>query len=302
VFDPLWDAFDREYAGFVLRPEVDWTALRSALRPRALQCRDTFELSGVLTELLAPLRDLHVNLSLSGKFIPLFDRPRPANANPAALRVLVPELVGDGEVKWGVAHGRVGVLVIAGWIDDATPRHVDAALEDLRETAGLVVDVRLNGGGTEPLAAKVAGRFIDHPVVYGFSRFRNGPGRTNLTERAARTVEPRGPWRYERRVVVLTGRRCLSSNESFVAMMAGATNVTTMGEPTGGSSGNPRELRLPLGFAVTVPRWVDYGPDGQPIDERGIVPSLRFNGGPEAFSGDRDDLLSAAIDRLGVTP
>jgi len=30
----------------------------------------------------------------------------------------------------------------------------------MRDTRGLTVDVRLNGGGTEPLAREVAGRFL----------------------------------------------------------------------------------------------------------------------------------------------
>jgi len=114
----------------------------------------------------------------------------------------------------------------------------------------------------------------------------------------SRTIEPRGPWRYDRPVLLLIGERCISSSESFVAMMAGATNVTTMGAHTAGSSGNPIQIPLPLNITVGMPVWIAYLPDGTPLDERGIQPQIQFEPQAGAFEGDRDDLLAAALERL----
>src|SRR5262249_15952233 len=117
-----------------------------------------------------------------------------------------------------------------------------------------------------------------------------------------RTIKPRGSWRYQRPVILLIGQKCMSSNESFIAMMTGATNVATMGHHTCGSSGNPELIELPLNMTVSVPRWIDYLPDGSPLDERGITPSIPFKPQPGAFDGDRDDLLKAALTHLRATP
>ena len=87
-----------------------------------------------------------------------------------------------------------------------------------------------------------------------------------------RKVAPQGPWRYSRPVVLLIGQKCMSSNESFVAMMSGAPQVTIMGDHTCGSSGNPRMVHLPMDIKVSVPKWIDYLPDGTPLDERGFQP------------------------------
>jgi C-terminal processing protease CtpA/Prc len=103
-------------------------------------------------------------------------------------------------------------------------------------------------------------------------------------------------------VLLLIGEGCISSNESFVGMMAGATNVTTMGAPTAGSSGNPVEIKLPLDITVGMPMWIAYLPDGTPLDERGIQPQIKFEPQPGAFEGNRDDLLAAALERLRQTP
>ena len=139
----------------------------------------------------------------------------------------------------------------------------------LRDTRGLIIDVRLNGGGAEPLSQRVAGRFLEKPFVYAYHQFRNGPQHTNLTDKIARRLSPRGPWRYDRPVVLLIGQKCMSSNESFIAMMSGGTNVVIMGDHTCGSSGNPQMTPLALDLTVSVPKWVDYLPDGTPLDARG---------------------------------
>jgi Peptidase family S41/Tricorn protease C1 domain len=303
AFDQLWQAFDRDYAMFVLRPEVDWEKLRQEYRPKALAAASAYEFAGICAEMLKPLRDLHVWLKVAGTDVPVFNRPRSANANPSATRALLGELHEAGRtVGWAVSSELVGYLVIYGWDDQEAPRQCDEALEHMGQTRGLVVDVRLNGGGSEDLAGEVAGRFLNKPFVYAYSQFRSGPRHNDLTGKMERTVSPRGPWRYSRPVVLLIGQKCMSSNESFVAMMSGDPDLTTMGDHTCGSSGNPRMVELPMDITVSVPRWIDYLPDGTALDERGFSPQLPFKPQPGAFEGQHDDLLAAALARLRQCP
>jgi hypothetical protein len=303
AFDQLWQAFDRDYALFVLRPEVDWSRLRDQFRPKALASKSTDEFARVCAELLKALRDLHVWLTVAGDNVPVFNRPRLANSNPAAHRAILGTLNQTGRrVQWAVTPDRIGFLAIASWDDPAAPNQCAEALEQMRNTRGLIVDVRLNGGGSEDLAREVAGRFLPQEFVYAFSQYRDGPSHTNLTRKLERKAAPRGPWRYDRPVVLLIGQKCMSSNESFVAMMSGATNVTTMGDSTCGSSGNPEIIQLPLDMTVSVPRWIDFLPDGTPLDEHGFRPQFPFTAEPGAFDGNRDDLLTAAVQRLRRLP
>jgi len=302
AFDQLWEAFDRDYAMFVLRPEVDWAQLREQWRPLAVKSASPAELANVCAELLKPLRDLHIYVRLNDKALPVFNRPRSANANWNAISSLLGELHGGHDVAWTLTTNNIGYIQIAAWIDDETPGACDEALEQMRDTRGLVVDVRLNGGGSEALARKVAGRFVDKEFVYSNSQFRNGPAHTNLTEKFPRVIRPRGLWRYNRPVMLLIGQNCMSSNESFIAMMTGDPLVTTMGDHTCGSSGNPKRVELPFGITATLPQWIDYRPDGIALDERGLEPQIPFKPAPGAFEGGRDDLLAAALARLALAP
>ena len=303
AFDELWRAYNRDYAMFVLRPEVDWNKLRQEYRPKALAAKSAYEFAGVCAEMLKPLRDLHIWVTVAGNYVPAFNRPRFANANPQAENAILGGLndIGSG-VEWAVTADHIGYLAIYNWSHREVPVLCQEALEKMRKTRGLVVDVRLNGGGSEDLALEVAGRFLTNDFVYAYSQFRNGPKHTDLTPKLERTVTPRGPWRYNRPVVLLIGQKCMSSNESFVAMMSGDPDLTTMGDHTCGSSGNPRMLHLPMDITVSLPRWIDYLPDGTPLDGRGFQPQVRFTPKPGAFDGDRDDLLTAALDRLRRAP
>ena len=298
AFNKLWEAFDREYAMFVLRPEVDWARQRERYRAKALSSSSTEDFVQVCAEMLKPLRDLHIWLTVAGNQVSVFNRERLANSNPAAHPAILGDLRSSGRIQWAITPDKIGFIAIHGWNGTNLVKEFDEILEQMRETHGLILDVRLNGGGSEDLAREVAGRFLEKEFVYGYSQYRNGPNHTNLTQRYERKAKPRDVWRYERKVILLIGQKCMSSSESFVAMMSGAPQVTIMGDRTCGSSGNPKIIQLPLEMTVSVPRWIDYLPDGTPLDERGFQPKEKFKPRPDAFQGERDDLLSAALGRL----
>jgi len=205
-------------------------------------------------------------------------------------------------VSWAVTDDQVGFIAIYAWNSRNTPEKCDKALEQMRRTRGLIVDVRLNGGGSEDLAKEFAARFLKNEFTYAFSQYRSGSGHSNLTGKIARKISPRTSWRYDRPVILLIGQKCMSSCESFIGMMTGDPDVTTMGDHTCGSSGNPTIISLPLEMTVSVPQWIDYLPDGSALDERGFQPQIPFVATPGAFSGNRDDLLTAALERLRKTP
>jgi C-terminal processing protease CtpA/Prc len=94
----------------------------------------------------------------------------------------------------------------------------------------------------------------------------------------------------------------MSSAESFVLMLAQAPNVTTMGDHTAGSSGNPRQLQLPGEIVVTLPRWMDLKPDRTPLDHVGVEPDVWIDAPVDAFTNKRDPVLEAALQRLQEIP
>ena len=144
----------------------------------------------------------------------------------------------------------VPYIVIGGW-NTASIRAADfdAAFERFRNSPALILDVRMNPGGNDSLAFEIAGRFIP-TVTAGSVRFRNGPSHRDFGAPIQRTVSPRGAWQYGGQVLLLVGRRCASSNESFIAAMGASPNVTLVGDRTAGSTGNPGTFPLAGGWSV----------------------------------------------------
>ncbi|MHC4163773.1 MAG: S41 family peptidase [Planctomycetota bacterium] len=298
AFDEVWTAFDKEYACFGLRPKVNWAKLGETYR-RDLDRVDTvFRAAAVIADMLAHLENLHVWVKAGNDGLPGYTRPRPLNASWEAVpKILGPVRKAGDNLQWG-RKDRVGYLNVHGLSDPKLPEHVDAALESLKDTKTLIVDLRFNGGGDELLARQVAGRFVDEERVYSLNQYRSGPSHNELGEKLERAFAPRGPWRYENPVVVLWGRKTLSSAESMALMFAQCPQVTTMGDPSGGSSANPRRLELKCGITVNLPRWLDMDPKGNPIEHVGVKPEKLIKAKPEDFTAEKDPVLKAALKYL----
>lgn len=302
AFDKLWQEYDRNYAMFAIKPDVDWDALGRQYRSKAIDCDTAYEFALVCTEMLGHLRDLHIWVSVDGVDLPVFNRPRERNANFSARELIVGKIEKAGDnISWGIAEDKVGYIAIDSWSGDVDEKF-EVIIEEMRDTRGLILDVRLNGGGGEPLAQNVAGRFADKTYTYAYSQVRKGPKHSDLSSKQARGFETRGPWRYDRPVIVLMGQLCMSSNESFISMMDQCPQVTTMGDRSCGSSGNPKFIELPAKISISLPQWIDLLPDGRLLEERGIEPDVKFPTKAEYFEGDRDDLLKAAIEKMSKEP
>ncbi len=295
VFDRVWEEFDRQYAGFGLRPEVDWNAVRETFRPRLGEVSNTIELAQVLAEMLRPLRDLHIWLRVDGQPVPVYRRPRSVNGNVMAAGGLISNLEAGNDLRWGRTPGGLGYLAVDALRNREMVAAFDEVLASLRDTRALILDLRFNGGGNERLAQQMAGRFAKTAVPYASAQVRTGPAHTDLGPRETRTLEPRGPWTFERPVYVLIGPRCMSSAEAFAGMLGELPQVRLLGVPTAGSSGNPRELEAGEGIVVSVPQWLAFRADGQALDERGIEPDLRVDIPAERFQGRQDGLLQDVL-------
>ncbi|RJP32178.1 MAG: hypothetical protein C4547_14245 [Phycisphaerales bacterium] len=303
AFDDAWDAFDREYAKFVLVPKVDWSRLREQYRPQAAAAATREEVADALAQMLAHLEDLHVFVYAGNQYFPGYTRFRYLNASWKAIQASIPDVSNTGkEIAWGRTADGIGYMNVYGMSSLELPDEFDHALEKLADTWALIIDVRGNGGGDEMLGRSTAGRFADEAAVYAYSRYRNGPKHTDLGSFLPRAFEPRGPWRYQSPVIVLCGQLTMSSAESFVQMLAECPQVTTMGDRTAGASANPKLLRLPGDISVNLPRWIDFDARKTPFENVGIQPDVGIKTAVKDFDGEEDPVLEAALKHLRELP
>jgi C-terminal processing protease CtpA/Prc len=186
----------------------------------------------------------------------------------------VVEFQGIGFV--GRTNDSIGVAVIQSLPAEGDYETLRQTLNKLRGTEGFIVDLRACSGGSELRAAEIAGFFAARSTTYARSLVRSGGELTTLREATPRVLEPTGDQPYRKPVVCLIGPGCVSSGEGFALMMKSLSQVTLLGQPTRGASGNPAPVTLSNGVQVWFSRWVSLEMDGTPIEGRGVLPHARI--------------------------
>ncbi len=290
----LWETFDEIYPYFVHKG-IDWDVLGDEARGELDEDASYDEWIAAVEGLLAPLRDNHVYLyTPDGDLIYPGYTGWEGNIDKTVVDTeYLTDLDYSGDVTTGWLSASLGYVRIDSWTDEGTPDTVDAALEQFGAAEGLVVDVRANGGGNELYALGVAGRFAEETTLYGYTQYRDGPEHDDFTEPYPRNMPAIGPWTWTAPVALLTGDRCMSSNEAFVAAMRELPQVVTVGADTAGSTGNPTMVELDDGTQLILSTWIAYLPDMQVIEDLGIPVDV-----PVAWSGAGDPVLDVAMNIL----
>ncbi|MFJ9690700.1 S41 family peptidase [Kitasatospora sp. NPDC101183] len=321
VFDRFWDAFEENYPFFAAKG-VDWQAVRAKYRPQVTAAN----LVDTLTAMVAPLQDSHVALLRAkpdGGYTTFFREMRAGTEAPTAQllsRVLPPiraqlssperrfgnGLLGVGELPDGLGYLRVNAF--GDYVDGGGPqaqeaeldRAVDALLD--RPRTGVVIDVRVNAGGSDALAVRLASRFTDRPYLAYCKIARNDPADpAAFTHPQPVTVRPApGTSRFTGPVALLTSGSTVSAGETFTQATTGRTPHTTrIGDNTQGvfSDGLPRRLSADL--VLLLPNEEFLTPAGTTFDGPGIPPDVRtpvFT--PEELATLQDSALTEARRRL----
>ncbi len=129
-------------------------------------------------------------------------------------------------VSWQLLPENVGVIFIRSFASSEAVTLFDAALSELQTTDALIIDVRNNGGGDTSVARPIMGRFINVASTYVRMAKREGAA---LGEQWDELVEPRGPWTYEKPVVVAVDRFSVSMAEGFAIGMHGLGRAEVVG-------------------------------------------------------------------------
>jgi hypothetical protein len=272
----LAQAIDEDYA-YRDRKKIDWPKEIAKRREKLENAKSANEFARLTAHLLRLAEDAHVSVEVGDVRIGTRANSVPPNFNYQTLEKAVP---GWKELPSGIITGRFdedGTSI--GYINfsECSQRQAkgfDAAIDEMKETNGLILDARFNGGGDETAAQQVAGRFIEKPAVYSKDRLREAGQWKGPFDR---TVEPRADakgGRYAKPVAVLIGPKIGSSAESFVLMMKHGAGAKLYGDTTKGSSGRPLPHQLGNGVTVYLSSWEDQLPDGTILEGRGVRPDI----------------------------
>jgi carboxyl-terminal processing protease len=151
------------------------------------------------------------------------------------------------------------------------------ALERFRNSPGIVIDLRRNGGGDLAVLLPIAGYFFDKKTLFAKDSTRSGKP---LSEFAGMFKLPLqlyvgkpGDQIYSGPVVILVDARSASSSEVFAAGMQDSLRAKIIGSQSCGcvlGIAKPREMKGGGVLEMSEVPW--FSPKGRKLEGTGIIP------------------------------
>ena len=333
----FWQTFAEQFALFPVY-RTDWAAVDRRYRPTVTPTTSPEELFGILRAMILPFHNAHTNINAASigrhylGYRPVSDigrRLQSADSLPiqellalfsqearrsraiiesrysaGPLRSYVNDMIDFGMLKDSIGYLRI--LAFDGFTKDGRFEQGAAALQEALDGVftgagrmkGLIIDVRVNTGGADPLALAVASRLAGARYLAYSKRTRNnlsGPPRFTAPQSVWVDVSTRPGYRGQ--VVLLIGPETISGGETFaMALMGRAPRVTLVGENTQGVFSDVWGRKLPNGWTFGVPTELYLTRSGKSFDAEGVPPAIRVSVFPRAdLEVGRDGALERAI-------
>ncbi len=292
-FDYLWTECSERYTFFDLK-DIDWEAVRVKYQAQITEGMDEVELFDVLANMLNELKDGHVNLisNFNVSFFP-FDQIGQDNFD---FRIIEDNYLPTNYFVSGpfrhdfIAGGEVGYIRYGSFTGTVSEKNLGFILERYKDTKGLILDLRENGGGAVSDVYAILRRFITEETIVARSRIKSGPGKNDFTPLEDAVVTPTSGVSYDKKVIVLIDRGTYSAGSFFSLATKELPNLVLVGDFTGGGLGAPNGGELPNGweYRFSITQTLDLNGNNY---ENGVPPDI------EAFVDWEDRTKDEVIER-----
>lgn len=298
VFNEAWKVLDQRYSMFSVK-QVDWDSVYQIFSPQVSNNISDKDLFGVISNMLAVLKDGHVSLySAKDTFTyELFHTAFPDNFNYSNIQknYLKNNYKTAGPFIYAVQNA-VGYIYYNSFAASFGDDDLDKILTEMKSTKGIIIDVRNNRGGDPSNADLFFSRFIADKRLGKYELIKKGTQHDNFLEAMPYYVEPKGHY-YNKPICILTNRTCFSACNDFALYMSELPNVKIIGDQTGGGGGIPYEYLLSNGWRLRYTATMTLSPDRHPI-ENGITPNVNVVITPIEEMNGRDPILEKAYELL----
>jgi C-terminal processing protease CtpA/Prc len=173
---------------------------------------------------------------------------------------------------------------------------------------GVIIDMRVNGGGSGWLADQMAAYFFDKETVVGnTARYNKGSGQFYMDPGDQMSmIPPPSKLQYDRPVVVMVGPACASACEFFSYDMTINNRAAIVGQyPTDGAGGSVDQFKMPedLMVQITTGRAVDAQGNIH-LEGKGVVPTVKVPVTAETLQkqANSEDVVLAAAEQVISQP
>ncbi len=199
-----------------------------------------------------------------------------------------------------ILAGNIGYLDL----DRLSVEGVDKALEQLKDTKALILDLR----GKAPAAAAIArhltsqSNVADALVTTPLALYPDTPTDGIATQTASTFVvqtlpAPQAPL-YKGKTVALVDERTIGQSEHAALLFEAANKTEFVGSPTAGADSSVAELPLPGGITITYSTEDIRHANGGKLQRLGIQPSINAPTTAKGLRAGKDEALEAALAHL----
>lgn len=304
--DALWKILDERYCYFSTK-NINWDSVYSIYNHKLDQYNtiSIYNFFDLMASMLNTLQDGHVNLyspfdvsSCSGWY-----SDYPADFYSSIVysdRYLGTDYRVAGGFHYGILHDtNVGYIRYSSFTSGFSAVNMIYIDNVFRETDGIIIDVRGNGGGNLDYSKTLASCFFKARTITGYMRHKTGFGHDDFSDPEPIYTDPADApidW-SDRKIVILTNRMCYSATNDFVVRAGLAENVTTVGGITGGGGGMPLSQEIPIGWMVRFSAVPMYDTKMQHT-EFGVKPDIEVHITDSDIADNTDPILDTAINLL----
>ncbi len=299
-FEAAWKRI-REVYPYLEFKHINWDSIHTIYRPRAAAAKGD-EFYFVLRDLLAELKDGHVYYLTKGGgevypyYPPRHFKDRHAYSPFVVRKYFERELrvTGSKSVEYEILPGNIGYAFLSDFHNTYLIDEFPGVLQYLKNTKGLILDIRQKRGGDYQNIVAVVQRFITEPL-------ERNDAYTYGVKWVLPPFMPQGPFQYTNPVVVLINGSTFSAGEFTTEILKQLPQVTAVGDTTGGGSvggGEEALYTLPSGKSIDI-GFIDIRRyDGLPWEWLGIAPDIRVEQTEADVLAGRDKQLEYAIEML----
>jgi len=302
-FEAAWERVNTVYPYFEYK-HMNWDSIYTIYQPLAEQAKGD-EIYTLLIDMLGELKDAHVQIKTTGgNLISTYLAPRwvkdKYTYNPIVVRNYFDKelkIIGeDGIIEYEVIPGNIGYIYIGSFNVVNLMNFFNEALNYVKNTKALILDIRHNNGGSTEYVETIASRFLtstlEKPDYYLLGELIHSP-----------PMKPQGPFQYVNPIVVLINGVCVSASDYFPEVMKQISTVTVVGDTTAGGSAAatlqvPARYILPSGKIIFVGTADLRRYDGLPWEWIGVAPDILVQQTKDDLADGRDKQLEWAINML----
>lgn len=190
---------------------------------------------------------------------------------------------------------RIGYILVPTFFEDDIGNRVRDALRGLMKDGnldGLILDMRINGGGAYSILATNLGFFTSGRMGQLVNRIARPQALNVVAERVGNSQT--AP------LVVLVGRSTASYAEVFSGALQARKRAVLIGGPTAGNIETLRRYDFEDGSAVWIAEQTFQLPDGSGWEGKGLTPDVVVTAEWDEFTADSDPSVRAALDHFNA--